>query len=363
VNKRITPLAIIAVLIVLTVSLVLGCTSSSGTINLTPAPNASATPIPVTTIKLGYLPTTGHALTFVAKEEGFFASQGLDVQLSLFPNSADGYNALTAGKLDVIAMGSTGPAVYIAKGIDLRYIGGLMGEGAAAITRPENSQKYANTSSWDGSTIATVRMSTGDVVYRNALKSAGIDYARDVTIQELSSPSAVLDAVKSGKADIGVVWLPYQQVAASQGLSVISSSDLFYDGHPCCRFVVTNSTLQQNRDVHVRFEKALIQAYAFAGNNKEKTVTDVAKYVSFNQSIISDSIYSPHFDYSPDPNKKAIEQWWQMMNNLGYINSTANIDSYIDTSVYKQALDEVIKEYPNEQAYQILLADYQKKDQ
>lgn len=365
-NSKITVIPVLAIMIVLIVSLFLGCTGSSGTSNSTPTPAAgpaTPTPPPTVTLRLGYLPTTGHVLTFVAQEEGFFARQGLNVELSLFPNSADGYNALTAGKLDVIAMGSTAPAVYIAKGIDLRYIGGLMGEGAAAITRPENSQKYTNISSWRGTTIATVRMSTGDVIYRNALKSAGIDYARDVTIQELSSPSAVLDAVKSGKADIGVVWLPYQQVAASQGLSIVSYGDQYYDGHPCCRFVVTNSTLQQNRDVYVRFQKALIQAYAFAGNNKEKTVTDVAKYASFNQSIIYDSIYSPHFDYSPDPNKKAIEQWWQMMNNLGYISSTANIDSYIDTSVYKQALDEMIKEYPNDQAYQTLLAEYQKKGQ
>jgi NitT/TauT family transport system substrate-binding protein len=157
-------------------------------------------------VRLGYLPTSGHALTFVAKEQSFFAEQGLDVQLSQFPNSADGYNALTAGKLDVIAMGSTAPAVYIAKGTDLKYIGGLMGEGAAVIALPERADEFSDIKNFIGKTIATVRMSTGDVVFRSALHDAGINWSTDVKIQELKSPSIVLDAVKTGKVDAGIVW-------------------------------------------------------------------------------------------------------------------------------------------------------------
>ena len=364
VNSKHYILAALAILIVLTVSLFAGCTSSSGTTtNTTGTTTASpaVTPTPwavTTTIKAGYLPTTGHALLFVAKEEGYFAKQGLNVELSQFPNSADGYNALTAGKLDVIAMGSTAPSVYIAKGTDLRLIGGLMGEGAAAITLPQNAEKYKNISSWKGKTIATVRMSTGDVVYRSAMQDAGLNWSTDVTIQELKSPSAVLDAVKSGKVDVGIVWLPYQQVAEAQGLTIISYGDEFRPGHPCCRLAVTNTTLTGDRDTYVRFEKALIEAYLFAKTNETGTVNDVAKFADFNKSIIRDSIYSEHFTFSPDPNKKAIKGYWNMMLSEGYINSTANIDNYVDTTVYKQALDEVIKENPKDPLLDQLLDEY-----
>lgn len=314
-------------------------------------------------IRLGYLPTTGHALTFVAKEEGFFADQGLDVQLSQFPNSADGYNALTADKLDVIAMGSTAPAVYIAKGTDLKYIGGLMGEGAAAIALEERAAEFADIRNFAGKTIATVRMSTGDVVFRNALYDAGIDWSKDVTIQELKTPSTVLDAVKTGKVDVGIVWLPYQQVAESQGLKIVQYGDTFYPDHPCCRFVVTASTLQNDRDSFVKFEKALIEAYDYIKTNPDQSVADVQKYVDFDRTVIADSIYSEHFNYSPDPNKKAIEKWWEMMNTIGYIDSNEDIDEHIDSSVYKQALDELIAEQPNNENYQELLEFYSENDE
>lgn len=314
-------------------------------------------------VRLGYLPTSGHALTFVAKEQGFFAEQGLDVQLSQFPNSADGYNALTAGKLDIIAMGSTAPAVYIAKGIDLKYIGGLMGEGAAVIALPEHADELSVIKNFIGKTIATVRMSTGDVVFRSALHDAGINWSKDVTIQELKSPSIVLDAVKTSKVDAGIVWLPYQQVAEAQGLKIVQYSDSYYPGHPCCRFVATSDKLGQDRETYVKFEKALIKAYDYIKTNPDESVADVQKYVDFDKTVISDSIFSEHFNYSPDPNKKAIEQWWNLLNTIGYINSEESIEQHIDTSVYKQALDELITQSPDNENYKELLEFYNKNDE
>ena len=95
-------------------------------------------------IRLGYLPTSGHALTFVAKRRVLRRAGPGCATIPVSEQRRDGYNALTAGKLDVIAMGSTAPAVYIAKGTDLRYIGGLMGEGAAVIAQPERADELSD---------------------------------------------------------------------------------------------------------------------------------------------------------------------------------------------------------------------------
>ena len=51
-------------------------------------------------LKVGHLPVTGHAKFFVAKEEGFFKDEGLNVELVEFANSADGLAALRAGKFE-----------------------------------------------------------------------------------------------------------------------------------------------------------------------------------------------------------------------------------------------------------------------
>lgn len=359
--NKLTLSVVLIIAILAVVTLLSGCTNSNSSTGPTATTGPSVTPVPAT-IRLGYLANSGHVLTFVAKEEGYFAKYGLDVQLSLFPNSAAGYDALTAGKLDVITMGATAPAVYIAKGYNLTEFGGLMGEGTSAVTLPQNAEKYTDLKNWKGAKIATVRMSSGDVVYRTALKEAGLNASTDVTIDQLSTPAAVIEAVKGGKDDIGIIWLPYQYVAEDQGLTIVSFGDQYYPGHPCCRFTVVNTTLVQNKDVYVRLEKALIESYHFVKTNQSETVADVKKYADFNDSVIYDSIYKGHFTYSPDPNKKTIEKWWNDMKDIGYINSTENISNHVDTQVYKQALDEIIRENPNDSIYQELLSEYHMND-
>jgi NitT/TauT family transport system substrate-binding protein len=128
-------------------------------------------------------------------------------------------------------------------------------------------------------------MSSGDVVYRTALKEAGLNASADVTIDQLSTPTAVIDAVKSGKDDVGIIWLPYQYVAEDQGLTIVSFGDQYYPGHPCCRFTVVNTTLAQNKDVYVRLEKALIESYHFVKTNPNETVKDVKKYAEFDDDV------------------------------------------------------------------------------
>ena len=149
-------------------------------------------------LKVGYLPVTGHAKFFIAKEQGLFAQEGLDVELIEFINSADGLNALVAGKLDIGAFGTTAPLAHIAKGADLKIIGGIMGGDASIVTTPETAAKMHAIADLKGKKIATVRMATGDAVLRGALKKAGLNWKTDVQLFELKNPPAVLEAIKSG---------------------------------------------------------------------------------------------------------------------------------------------------------------------
>ena len=70
----------------------------------------------VKTIRHGYLPSNGDALIFVAKEEGFWTEEGLNVELYQFTKGTEGYNSLFGNKLDTVGAGTSDPATYIAQG-------------------------------------------------------------------------------------------------------------------------------------------------------------------------------------------------------------------------------------------------------
>ena len=123
-----------------------------------------------------------------------------------------------------------------------------MSEGQFLVADPENAKDLADLNNWKGKKIATIAMSNGDLIYKAALKKAGIDWKKDVTFLELGSPNAVLEAVKTGKADGGIIWIPYEILAQKQGLAIASYSYQYYDNHPCCRIALKTDTLNEDRD-------------------------------------------------------------------------------------------------------------------
>jgi len=317
----------------------------------------------VKTVRHGYLPSNGDALIFVAKEEGFWDEEGLNVELYQFTKGPEAYNSLFADKLDTVGAGTGAPATFIAKGADITIIGGLMSEGQLVVAKPENSEELSDLNNWKGKNIATIAMSSGDTVYRAALAKAGVDWKNDVTFLELSSPDAILEAVKSGKADGGIVWIPFEILAQKQGLAIASYSYQYYDNHPCCRIVLKTETLNEDRDTYVKFEKGLIRAYKFFSENQNESVDDIQKYVNVDKETIRQSTWNNYFYASPDPNKNGVVEYYQQMKDSGYIDTEVKVEDHIDSTVYRQALEELIKENPDDQFYQNLLSEYKEMNE
>ena len=314
------------------------------------------------TLKVGHLPVTGHAKFFVAKEEGFFKAEGLDVELVEFTNSADGLAALRAHKLDLGAFGTTAPLVHIAKGADIRIIGGVMGEDAAIIATPENAKIIKTIADFKGKKVATVRLATGDAVFRGALDEAGLNWKTDVQIFELKNPPAVLAAVKSGQVDAGVTWGPHDITAEAQGLQVIIRSRSLQPGHPCCRLTVNAKDFQERPEVWGRFIRAFLRAEKFANDNHEKTLDDVGKYLKLDRALIQKAYYEGFLDQTSDPNVTGIVRFWKTTLKSGFVESDKDITQFVDTKIYEKALKQLASESPDDAFWRKRLEIFARRD-
>lgn len=351
------------ILVSLTVFLVLsllvtGCSQQKAQQTTTPAAAPSATPTDKINFKIGYLPAVGHILYFVAKEKGFFDQEGLNVELFQFTNSGEGLNAIKAGKLDAGSFGTAAPQVFISKGTPFVDIGGMQSEGHAVITKPENAGQYEDLQGFVGKKVATVRLATGDAVWRSAMSKAGIDWKSQVTIQELDSPAAVLEAVKKGAADAGLVWVPFSEMAEQQGLKVVTWSSKYMDGHVCCRVVALEDKIKSNKEAYIRYARASIRAYDFYINNQEETLDIAGKYVKLDRELLRKGAYGGHIHSIPDPDRKRFIAFWEAMKAAGYIQSDIDISKHVNTEIYKTALDQLIRREPQNATYQNLAKDY-----
>ncbi len=312
-------------------------------------------------LKVGYLPVTGHAKYFVAKEQGLFKKEGLEVELIEFQNSADGTNAVIAGKLDVGTFGTTAPLLFYSKGSDLKIIGGVMGQDAALVAKPDVASSIHSMADLKGKKIATVRLASGDAVLRGALKEAKLNWKTDVQIFELKNPAAVLEAVKSGQVDAGLVWGPHDLRAEAQGLKVVIRSGNLQPGHPCCRIVVTGAKLKDGA-VLVRFLRAVLQAEKYATEHRRETVDAIAKYIKLDRDILENGYYSPNLDQSSDPNVKGVQKFWLTMVGSEFIEGKRPLEPIFELSIYKKALESLAQENPKEAFWQARLKQFRDRD-
>ena len=178
-------------------------------------------------LKVGYAPGGGSILAFIAQDQKLFAKEGIEVELVQFSSSGDGLNALNSGKIDIgISFGTAAPLTFITKGSDFTIIGGALAGGHPVIALQAKAGQFKSIQDFKGKTVATPRLYTADVVWRGALKRAGIDPNKDVKIIELKNPPAVLEAVKSGKVDVGIGASSIYLQAKESGLAIVQLTEL-----------------------------------------------------------------------------------------------------------------------------------------
>jgi NitT/TauT family transport system substrate-binding protein len=306
----------------------------------------------LTKLNVGALTITGHAKIFVAKERGFFEDEGLDVDLALFTSSSDIVTALRADKLDVCATGVSALLSHIARGEDALLIGGEMSDDSSYITTLENAGAIKSIDDFKGKRVAVVRTAIGETVLRYALAQHGIKWGEDIQPIELKNPANIIEAVKSGQADIGAIWGPYDQDAEKKGFSVVLRSEQLMRGHPCCRIAIKTAILNQRAKVLVSFLRAILKAERYSQSNdpvhRETTVNDIAKYLHLDKQLVWNSYYGGSLGQTTDPNAGGVQKIWDIMNETKIIDSAEDIQNFVEPGPYREALESLLKEEPND---------------
>jgi NitT/TauT family transport system substrate-binding protein len=313
-------------------------------------------------VNVGYLASPEHLLYFVAKEKGFFEQEGIDAELFQFTNSAEGLNATVANKVDVGSFGVSAPLAFTAKGADVVVIGGQNSGACALVCAPERYKELKNIKNYRGKKIASVRLSTADVIFRGALLDAGIDWRKgDATMIELESPAATMEALKKGRVDAALIWTPFVAMAEDHGVKIAMYITELFENNVCCRQAVMRSSLENNPELWGRFMAALIKAYDFYQTNHEETIDTIAKYVKVDKKYLEKETYAADATMvcSPDPLKKSVNKYWDIMKKTGFIKTDIDINDHIDTKIYKSALYRLIGEYPGNKNYARLAADFE----
>jgi NitT/TauT family transport system substrate-binding protein len=272
------------------------------------APEASATVVStsasspagdLTTIKVGFVPVTVFAPIFVAQDLGYYAEEGLNVDLEPFPGGSDPVVLTASGQLDAAFVG-VGPAFWngAAQGLPIKIIAPGHAEGDPVATPLMISKK-----SCDEGTITSVADLKGKKVSVNArgateywlnaaLETGGLTI-NDIDLQVLPFPDAVA-ALDSGAVDAAMVGEPLATKAEQDGIAVrLASSFDVQDVQPTA-IIGNENWMTEHPDQAEAFVTGYMRAsklLAEGGLNDPTVQAIIEKYTGVPADLVAESVH------------------------------------------------------------------------
>lgn len=195
-------------------------------------------------------PTLSYVPLYYGQERGFFAQEGLDLQV-LVVRGVVGVSSLMSGEIDVTCHAGSGFSAAL-RGVPVKVISVTRDRpihelivAPAANSAGELKGKAIAVGSLDG---------TAAVMTRRILQAKGLDAAKDVSLLSMDTP-ARLQSLFSGRVAGAMMTPPSIYIAEEKGYK------LFGRGRDYMRYlqtgvVSTDSHIKQKRDKLVRFLKA-----------------------------------------------------------------------------------------------------------
>lgn len=224
-----------------------------------------------------------------AKEGGYYEKHGLNIEVISIPGSSLAIQAMLSGELPIIQAGGAGPIQAAISGTDTVIV--------ATIAKKFNWWIYAQPNikrmeDLRGKIFGTTRFGTqSDLASRIALRKAGIDPERDVTMVQTGGPAETITAMVAGKVHAAAVSPPATMQARRaklRDLMDLSHLDVEYHVNGV---VTTRKYLKSNEDTVRRFLRAYIEGAVRGMKDKAFAMKTMGKYFRTNDRDLLEETY------------------------------------------------------------------------
>jgi ABC-type nitrate/sulfonate/bicarbonate transport system substrate-binding protein len=224
----------------------------------------------------------------VAKEQGFFQKEGLNVEMVLMPASLN-IKVLLSGDIQYATTITSGVVANI-RGVNTRVV-------MCFVDRPlldlVGNPEISSIADLKGKLVGiSSRGGLHDVTMRRIFTQSGMDPSQ-ATFITVGEQGAMLTGVKSGRISAGLLNPPHNFLAYRQGLKNLGFAGDFFRV-PSTGIVTMQETLERNPDQVRRLTRALARARIFAKENKPATVVILKRFVKIQDEDLVSKIYDYH---------------------------------------------------------------------
>ena len=298
--------------------------------------HAGSAPAPMP-VGITFVNNAGVAI-WVARERGFFARHGVNVEVVQFRGDTQGMQALVAGQVPMLFCSGPAGLTAAAQGMDVIQVATIRPKMPySLVVRPELNRVEDLKGKAVG--VSGAGMSASRLSLVIALQQFGVDPRRDrVAFIPTGTEGERLAALVSGAIQGTVLnTVPYARLASQRGMRVLY--DLTELDLPWIQDAVHTSRrfLSQNRDRVEAVLKGLVESYAFILNPRNKAV--VVDTLARNLRIDAAEAEEAYQDVlrfvprRPFPSKEALRAMVAAGEDVMPELARLDLDRFVETSV------------------------------
>ncbi|RZI62730.1 MAG: nitrate ABC transporter substrate-binding protein [Rubrivivax sp.] len=240
-------------------------------------------------LKIGFIPITCATPLIMAHPLGFYAKQGLNVEVvktagwalirdKMINKEYDATHFLSPMPLAIsLGLGATATPMNVAT---------IQNTNGQAITLAMKHKDRRDPKSWKGFKFAVpFEYSMHNFLLRYYVAEAGLDPDRDIQIRVVPPPEMVAN-LRAGNIDGFLGPDPFNQRAVFEeaGFIHILSKEL-WNGHPCCAFGTSTEFIQKHPNTFAALYRAVLTSAAMAreARNRELIAKVIAPQAYLNQ--------------------------------------------------------------------------------
>lgn len=229
-----------------------------------------------TTFMLSWAPDTNHIGVYVAKEQGYFAKAGLDVDI-VAVSQAGAEQAVNSGVADFALSNMTNVAQYSLKGANLREVLQVQRKPSAIWCSLASNSSITRPRDFDGKTFATFGASESDAVIKRMIQYDG----GTGTFDKVTVGTSTFQTLSSGRADFGGFYATWEGVQADMygpKLNCFTEPDYGVPGNADTIGIITNEkTITDNPQLVRSFVQAAQQGYRYAYEHPDEAAEMLVK--------------------------------------------------------------------------------------
>ena len=336
--RKIFKLALVSLL---TMSMAVGCTSSQNTGTQTGEKENKAPD----KVRVAYMPNMGSASAVVSGiEQGYFEEYGLDIELVQFAGGPAEIAALASGDIQIAQIGHGAHALCIEGEAKVFAIDALS---LSDVVLANKNKGISSIEDLKGKKVAVQAGTSSEIILNLALEKAGMTQ-KDLEIIQMEA-SGMVSAMVGGNIDACATWEPSSTTIMNQMgdncITLAGNEDFLEQATFASGYITSDKYAKENKEILVRFAKALLKAQDYRNPHIEEICKAVAKLIEADEATILDTkngakwLTGEEIKTSLEDGtiKKYYESQQQVFINAGRIPEPVPVEEYVMFDVMKEA--------------------------